>query len=106
VPQHFGLSPNVNDFRLSCRTYTTNPLNRFLYWNMNYHIEHHMYAAVPCYHLPKLRQAIAHDLPPANRGLLDTWREMLAIQRRQTQEPGYCHVPRLPTPSPALPRSD
>jgi len=103
TPQHHGLKPDVPDFRLSCRTYTLNPIARFFYWNMNYHVEHHMYAAVPFYNLPKLRRAIAHDLPVANRGLLGAWREMYAIQRRQAVEPDYCYEPPLPataSPSP------
>eukprot|EP00493_Phyllostaurus_siculus_P012731 UN12918 len=28
------------------------------YWYMNFHIEHHMYANVPCYNLPALHEAI------------------------------------------------
>ncbi|MBL8993294.1 MAG: fatty acid desaturase, partial [Spirochaetia bacterium] len=47
--QHIGLRNNVSDFRLCCRTIILNPFVRFLYWHMNYHTEHHMYAAVPCY---------------------------------------------------------
>lgn len=43
--QHAGLSDNVPDFRLCCRTMILNPFFRFLYWHMNYHTEHHMYAA-------------------------------------------------------------
>lgn len=31
---------------------------------MNYHIEHHMYARVPCYNLEKLHNYVKHDLPP------------------------------------------
>ncbi len=97
-PQHAGLSPNVNDFRLSCRTFMLNPIARFFYWNMNYHIEHHMYAAVPFYNLPRLRRLIEHDLPPANDGILATWREILAILRRQKTDPDYVHIPALPNP--------
>ena len=44
--QHIGLSDNVADFRLCTRTILLNPIVRFLYWHMNFHIEHHMYAAV------------------------------------------------------------
>ena len=29
------------------RTVYMNPISRFIYWNMNYHIEHHMYPLVP-----------------------------------------------------------
>ncbi|MFM8792728.1 MAG: fatty acid desaturase [Solirubrobacterales bacterium] len=40
-----------------------------IYWNMNYHVEHHMYPGVPCYHLPRLRKLIEADLGPATLGL-------------------------------------
>jgi len=96
APQHVGLSPNVSDYRLNTRTYTCGPLPAFLYWNMQYHVEHHMFPAVPFYHLPKLRQAIAHDLPPAPHGLRATWREILPIMRRQRIDPTYVYVPPLP----------
>lgn len=96
APQHVGLSPNVPDFRLNTRTYTCGALPAFLYWNMQYHVEHHMFPAVPFYNLPRLRRAIEHDLPPAPHGLLATWRELLPIMRRQREEPGYVFVPRIP----------
>ena len=44
-----GLQDYVPDFRLCYRRFLVNPVVRFLYWHMNFHIEHHMYAAVPCY---------------------------------------------------------
>jgi fatty acid desaturase len=75
-----------------------NPVISFLYWRMNYHIEHHMFAAVPCYNLGKLHRAIRTDLPPTPDGLLATWREIASIQVRQEAEPGYQHVPALPLP--------
>lgn len=94
--QHIGLQDHVDDFRLCCRTFTLNPVVRFLYWQMNYHIEHHMYAAVPCYHLKRLHSLIRHDLPPTPRGLAATWREIIAILRRQEKDPTYQHVAPLP----------
>lgn len=96
IPQHIGLAPNVNDFRLCCRTYTCSWLPAFCYWNMQYHIEHHMFPAVPFYNLPKLRAAIKDDLPPAPHGLWATWRELLPLMRRQREEPGYFFVPQVP----------
>jgi len=63
---------------------------------MQYHIEHHMYAAVPCYHLPGLRKAIEHELPPAPRGLRATWKEILAIHREQQSNRDYYLEVRLP----------
>lgn len=95
--QHIGLQDHVADFRLCCRTFTLNPLVRFLYWHMNYHTEHHMYAAVPCYHLGRLHRLIRHDLPPTPHGLVAVWREIGAILARQRVDPSYQHVPSLPS---------
>ena len=47
--QHGGLADNVTDHRLNSRTVYMNPVSRFLYLNMNYHVEHHMFPMVP-YH--------------------------------------------------------
>lgn len=95
--QHNGLQDNVSDFRLCCRTFTVNPVVQFLYWHMNFHIEHHMFAAVPCYNLGKLHALIKHDLPPCPHGLIETWKEIAAIQNRQEAEPGYQYAAPLPS---------
>ncbi len=94
--QHIGLQDNVPDFRLCCRTFTLNPLVRFLYWQMNYHTEHHMYAAVPCYHLPRLHALIRDDLPPCPHGLIAVWKDIASIQALQDKDPAYQHRARLP----------
>jgi fatty acid desaturase len=94
--QHVGLMDDVTDFRLCCRTFTLNPVVQFLYWYMNFHIEHHMYAAVPCYNLVKLHEAIKPDLPPIPHGLVATWREIGAILRKQQQDPSYQYTPPVP----------
>jgi fatty acid desaturase len=94
--QHIGLSDNVEDFRLCTRTILLNPIVRFLYWHMNFHIEHHMYAAVPCYRLGRLHREMAYDLPPSPRGLISTWRQIIEILRRQGEEPDYQFKPSLP----------
>ena len=96
APQHVGLSPNMPDFRLNTRTYTSGWLPAFFYWNMQYHVEHHMYPAVPFYNLPRLRAAMAYDLPPAPHGLWATWKEILPIMKRQRIDPTYVYVPPLP----------
>ena len=95
--QHIGLQDNVPDFRLCCRTFTLNPLIQFLYWQMNFHTEHHMYAAVPCYNLPRLHALIKHDLPPCPDGLIAVWRDIAAIQARQEKDPSYQHHALLPS---------
>jgi fatty acid desaturase len=94
--QHVGLQDNVPDFRLCCRTISVNPVLRFLYWHMNFHTEHHMYAAVPCYRLGRLHRLIRHELPPTLNGLIPTWQQIAAIQRRQKVEPQYQYAAPLP----------
>ncbi len=61
--QHAGLADNVLDHRLNSRTVYMNPVMRFLYWNMNYHIEHHMFPMVPYHALPRLHEELRDDLP-------------------------------------------
>jgi fatty acid desaturase len=87
----------VPDFRL-CRHDYFESL-RFLYWHMNYHIEHHMYAAVPCYHLGKLHKAIEKDLPPSPVGLYAAWREIVEILKKQQVDTTYQHIAKIPSPS-------
>lgn len=96
MPQHMGLRPDVRDWRQSTRTYIGGPVSRFYYWNMNYHLEHHMYAAVPYYNLPKLRKEIEWDLPIATGGLIETWREVYRALDRQKQDSSYYFRPELP----------
>jgi fatty acid desaturase len=95
LPQHCGLMENVPDFRKSVRSMTLPPIAEFLYWRMNWHTEHHMYAGVPCYNLKALYQTIAHDMPQP-RTLVGAWREMRMIWQRQKTEPGYAFDTPLP----------
>lgn len=69
LAQHYGMEPDVDDFRRNSRTVLLHPACAWLYWQMNYHIEHHMYPAVPFHQLRRLREAIAHDLPTPTIGL-------------------------------------
>ncbi|WOO39766.1 FAD-dependent oxidoreductase [Rubellicoccus peritrichatus] len=95
--QHIGLVDKVNDFRVCCRTIQLNRFFAFLYWNMNYHIEHHMYPVVPCYNLPRLHEAIKHELPRTPKGLFETWVQIAYILNRQKYEPDYQYRAPLPT---------
>jgi fatty acid desaturase len=88
MTQHTGLRNDVADFRKCVRSVRLDPLSTFLYWRMNWHTEHHMYAGVPSYNLKKLSREIAADLP-APRTLLGAWREMREIRERQRADPTY-----------------
>lgn len=81
--QHAGLAENVTDHRLNSRTVYINPISRFIYWNMNYHVEHHMFPMVPYHRLPDLHDAIKHDLPPANTSMWEAYAEIIPVLRRQ-----------------------
>ena len=94
--QHGGLAEDVLDHRLNSRTVLLNPVSRWIYWNMNYHLEHHMFPMVPYYNLPWLHELIKHDLPPPNTSMWDGYKEMVHAVMRQRREPGYCHRKVLP----------
>ncbi len=98
LTQHAGLAENVLDHRLNCRTVRMTFINRYLYWNMNYHVEHHMFPLVPYHNLPQLHAAVKDDCPEPYPGLLSAWREIVPAILRQVKDPAW-HVKRkLPTP--------
>ncbi len=97
MTQHCGLSQNDPDFRKCVRSITINPVLEFLYWHMNWHTEHHMFAGVPCYHLPALHRAIQDDMP-VQRTLWQAWKEMRHTWRRQQSDPEYFHDTPVPAP--------
>ena len=88
APMHCGLRSDVSDFRKCVRTITLDPISEFLYWHMNWHLEHHMFAAVPCYNLKKLYKAVAEDMPRP-RTLISSWKEMLEVVEQQETDPAY-----------------
>jgi len=98
LTQHAGLAENVLDHRLNCRTFYTNIIHRYLYWNMNYHVEHHMFPLVPYHNLPALHAAIKDDCPEPYPSLWSCWREIIPAIGKQIKDPTY-HVKRkLPAP--------
>ena len=97
--QHAGLAENVLDHRLNCRTVYMNPVHRFLYWNMGYHVEHHMFPLVPYHNLARLHEIVKPDMPPAYRSLFQAWREIIPALRRQLKDPSYYVERKLPTPT-------
>jgi len=94
--QHGGLAEDVLDHRLNSRTVYINPVSRFIYWNMNYHVEHHMFPMVPYHALPRLHALIKDDLPPPNASILDAYREFIGALLRQRHEPNFCARRALP----------
>jgi fatty acid desaturase len=70
-----------------------NSLMRFLYWNMNYHIEHHMFPMVPYHALPALHEEVKAYCPPPYSSIYAAYREIIPALLRQVKEPGW-HIER------------
>ncbi|MEM9562287.1 MAG: fatty acid desaturase [Actinomycetota bacterium] len=87
--QHLGLREDVLDHRLNTRTVYMNPVFRFLYWNMNYHVEHHMFPTVPTHNLRALHEEIKDDLPEPSPSILAAYRELVPALIRQHDDPTY-----------------
>jgi len=89
LTQHTGLQENIKDHRYSTRTVYLNPVFSFLYWHMEYHIEHHMFPTVPSYNLPKLHNLIKDQMPPAKNGLWGAYKEIIPAIFKQARNPNY-----------------
>ena len=96
VLQHSGLAENVLDHRLNSRTVYMNPISRFIYWNMNYHVEHHMFPMVPYHRLPDLHARIGSDLPAPSPSILHAYREIIPILIRQLRHEDFFLKRELP----------
>ena len=96
LTQHAGLCEDVLDHRLNCRTVMMNPIARFLYLNMNYHVEHHMFPMIPYYNLPALHEEMKDDTPKPYTGFWDAYSEIVPTVLRQVKEPGYYAKRELP----------
>ena len=94
LTQHAGLGEDVLDHRLNTRTVKMNVVNGFLYWNMNYHVEHHMSS----------RWSRTTGCPSCTRRSSTTWRRPTRRSWRPTgrssrrscasPRPGLLHPPR------------
>jgi fatty acid desaturase len=100
ITQHACLPENVLDHRLNSRTVLMNPVFRFLYWNMNYHVEHHMFPMVPYHALSRLHDAIKADCPPPYPSTWAVYHEVLGALIRQWRDPSYYVRRPLPPPRP------
>ncbi len=96
VLQHLGLAENVSDHRLNTRTVLMNPVSRFIYLNMNYHLEHHMFTMVPYYHLPRLHELVRHDLPAPAPSIIAAFRRLIPVLVRQLKHEDAVIIPDLP----------
>jgi fatty acid desaturase/nitrite reductase/ring-hydroxylating ferredoxin subunit len=89
VTQHAGMREDVLDHRLNTRTVYMNPVFRFLYLNMNYHVEHHIFPSVPYYALPALHTEIKDQLAPPLPSTWAAYREIWSALWKQQHDIGF-----------------
>jgi fatty acid desaturase len=87
--QHMCMAEDLYDHRQTTRSIKCGWLEQRLYWNMNYHIEHHLYPAVPFHALPELNKSIGDQLPPPLNGVVATNIDILRAISRQRTEPHF-----------------
>ncbi|MCY4494551.1 MAG: fatty acid desaturase [Acidimicrobiaceae bacterium] len=95
--QHGGLETEAADHRRTTRSMCVSRPLQWLYCNMNFHIEHHMYPMVPFHALPELHTEIKDQLPEPTPGVRAGMVEIVTTMRRQRTDPDY----RLPNRVPA-----
>ena len=93
MTQHLAAKVDTKDHRLSTYSVRINPILSFLYWHMEYHLEHHMFPMVPSYNLKKLRKEIDNELPKPFSSLFDFYKKVLpAVIALATDQNKYYKV--------------
>ena len=107
--QHVEMQENSPSIPESTRSFRTNRLGRFLYANMNWHVEHHLYPQVPFFALPALSRAVAAQVPAPDPGFFHTnWVVFVVVLRRNlglsTGAPSIRQAPHMITDGGAFAR--
>ncbi len=84
IIQHAEMQENTPSIVESTRSFRTDGVGRFLYLNMNNHIEHHLFPQVPFFSLPKLRDAVADQTPAPDPGFWRTNLDLLSVVTRRS----------------------
>ncbi|WP_166418016.1 fatty acid desaturase [Cochlodiniinecator piscidefendens] len=82
--QHVELQENSPSIVESTRSFRTNWLGRFLYMDMNNHVEHHLYPQIPFYALRGLKSAVEDQVPEPDPGFWKTNLEVLSVVTRRS----------------------
>ncbi len=89
--EHTGMAESPNMLE-NTRTTKSNMLVRFLYWNMPYHAEHHLYPSVPFHALPRLHTVVKSHLKEVAPGVFSVHvqilKRVLSNQPRPTDSVG------------------
>lgn len=66
-----ALCPKDKDMFENTRTTVTNFVVSWLCWNMNYHVEHHVYPAIPFHQLPETHDLIKNRIKFLDQGYVN-----------------------------------
>ena len=97
MTQHAGLADNTHDHRKSTRTVILNPFFSFLYSNMEYHIEHHIFPKIPCHNLKKLHKHVKNQFPKPSSGLFDAYKTIIPVIFKQSKDSNFFLKVNLPS---------
>ena len=89
MTQHAGLAENNKDHRKSTRTVILNPFFSFLYTNMEYHIEHHIFPKIPFYNLKKLHKEVKDQMPSPKRGVVEAYKDIIPTIFKQANDTNH-----------------
>ena len=95
ITQHAGLQEDVLDHRRNTRTVMMNPVFRFLYLNMNFHVEHPV-SECPLPRVARSRR-IGPQLAPALPSTGAAYRQIFSALRKQRNDSSYEIPIGLPT---------
>ena len=96
VTQHLGAALDKKDHRLSSYSVRINPILSFLYWHMEYHLEHHMFPTVPSYNLRKLQNIIKDQIPKPFPNLFSFYKQVLPVVIKQATNPAEYFKTNIP----------
>ena len=77
LAEHTGCSYDRNPFTNTRSTITLFPL-QFLFWNMPFHAEHHLYPSIPFHQLPQAHQLLKQHLAHVGSGYVKVNRGIVA----------------------------
>jgi fatty acid desaturase len=71
------LCPNSDDGFANTRTTLSNPIVRFLMWNLPYHAEHHLFPGIAFHNLPEAHRYLRPHLKHIGKGYIQVQREIV-----------------------------
>ena len=84
IIQHAEMQEDSPSIIESTRTFRTDFVGRFLYLDMNHHVEHHLYPQVPFFALHKLHTEVAGQTPEPDPGFWQTNVDLLRVVVRRS----------------------